>query len=160
LQAAAAAALSNLSTMTSIKQLIGTTPEATSSLAKLLTSSSKEVQHSAATALSNLAAGSPANKTSILRCSESLAGLSKLLSSSDEAVQRAAATALCNLSSAIIASKCWYMDLAAAGGLAALQNLAGSEDGKSCKWVKGNAEVQAAAAAALRRLCKVGKITL
>jgi hypothetical protein len=52
------------------------------------------------------------------------------------------------------------MDLAAAGGLAGLQNLAGSEDGKSCKWVKGNAEVQAAAAAALRRLCKVGKITL
>jgi hypothetical protein len=52
------------------------------------------------------------------------------------------------------------MDLVAAGGLAGLQSLAGSEDGKSCKWIKGNAEVQAAAAAALRRLCKVGKISL
>ncbi|WIA42312.1 hypothetical protein OEZ86_008326 [Tetradesmus obliquus] len=158
-QAAAAAALSNLSTMTSIKHQIGATPGATPGLVKLLMSQSREVQHSAATALSNLAAGSPANKTSILSCNDALVGLSLLLDSSDEAVQRAAATALCNLSSAIIASKCWYMDLVAAGGLAALQSLAGSEDGKGCKWAKGNAEVQAAAAAALRRLCKVGKIS-
>lgn len=150
LQGAAAATISNLSTLPELKLAIGATPGAAQGLVRLLTSGTREAQHSAATALSNLAAGSSANKAAILECPGALQGLSLLLQGNDEAAQRAAATAITNLAGAISNRVRWEKELTAAGGIAGLAALAGSSS--------ASAEVRVAAAAALRRLGRTDKL--
>jgi hypothetical protein len=150
MQGAAAATISNLSTLPELKQAIGATPGAAHGLVRLLTSGTREAQHSAATALSNLAAGSSTNKAVILECPGALLGLSQLLQSGDEAAQRAAATAITNLASAISNKVRWEKELTAAGGIAGLSELSGSSS--------ASPEVRVAAAAALRRLGRMDKL--
>jgi hypothetical protein len=151
LQGAAAATISNLSTLPELKQAIGATPGAAQGLVRLLTSGTREAQHSAATALSNLAAGSSTNKAVILECPGALLGLSQLLQGGDEAAQRAAATAITNLASAICNRVRWEKELTAAGGIAGLAALSGSSS--------ASPEVRVAAAAALRRLGRMDKLS-